>query len=124
MSGTCAAVAIDAGRCMIEVTGCNGVHCNANDISQDCAWCVYDMDACEEKLGDICHQPAPTCIPPYHHPDPTTLPVPDPGTLLCGMTSYVNSMDGTCAKIGAGERLSRLLLQCEWHEWRLCVVCV
>merc|ERR1719171_3488997 len=52
----CDTVESSSGQEQIWVPGCQGVGCKANGHDNDCAWCVYDMSACESKYGNACHQ--------------------------------------------------------------------
>ena len=52
----CDKVESSSGQEQIWVPGCQGVGCKANGHDNDCAWCVYDMSACESKYGNACHQ--------------------------------------------------------------------
>merc|ERR1712054_221266 len=45
-----------AGQKMIWVAGCQGTGCKANGVDQDCAWCVYDYDACYRAYGSACQE--------------------------------------------------------------------
>jgi hypothetical protein len=47
-----------SGQRQTPVPGCVGSGCNANGADQDCAWCVYDMDACSRIYGDSCTETA------------------------------------------------------------------
>lgn len=44
------------GQQMVWVPGCKGIGCLANGVDNDCAWCVYDMEACEAVHGAICRE--------------------------------------------------------------------
>merc|ERR1712059_241344 len=45
-----------AGQKMIWVHDCHGTGCNANGLDADCAWCVYDMNACTQAYGATCSE--------------------------------------------------------------------
>lgn len=44
------------GQRMIWVPSCEGTGCLADGVNQECAWCVYDLDKCQQIYGHVCRE--------------------------------------------------------------------
>lgn len=56
LNDTCNIEQAWSGQRQVVVPGCAGIGCNANGKDSNCAWCVYDINKCEQVYGKSCKE--------------------------------------------------------------------